>query len=92
MLVEHCHEQAGKLALRSIKSALATLHRQLAALDQNLDDHLDWYCKDQRSLLDSVKGMGTATILTLTAALPELGRLEHRQIAKLVGIAPGRSQ
>ena len=92
MLVEHCHEQAGKRALRSIKSVLATLDRQLPALGQHLDDHLDWYFKDQRTLLDSVKGMGTATILTLTAALPELGRLEHRQIAKLVGIAPGRSQ
>ena len=28
------------------------------------------------------------TILTLTAALPELGRLGRRQIAKLVGVAP----
>jgi len=28
------------------------------------------------------------TILTLTAALPELGRLQRRQIAKLVGVAP----
>ena len=49
MLVEHCHEQAGKRALRSIKSVLATLDRQLAALDQNVDDHLDWYFKDQRT-------------------------------------------
>lgn len=28
------------------------------------------------------------TILTLTAALPELGRLGRRQVAKLVGVAP----
>ena len=27
-------------------------------------------------------------VLTLTAALPELGRLQRRQIAKLVGVAP----
>ncbi len=36
-------------------------------------------------LLDSVKGVGPVTILTLTAALPELGSLGRRQIAKLVG-------
>jgi transposase len=38
--------------------------------------------------LDSVKGVGPVTILTLTAALPELGRLGRRQISKFVGIAP----
>ena len=32
--------------------------------------------------------MGPVTILTLTAALPELGKLGRRQIAKLVGVAP----
>src|SRR5450755_4788643 len=39
-------------------------------------------------LLDSVKGVGAVTILTLTAALPELGTLGRRQISKLVGVAP----
>ena len=42
----------------------------------------------QRALLDSVKGVGPVTILTLTAALPELGSLGRRQISKLVGVAP----
>ena len=49
---------------------------------------MDAHFKDQRTLLDSVKGVGPVTILTLTAALPELGRLGRRQIAKLVGVAP----
>ena len=81
-------EQAGKRAVRSIKSVLKTLDKQLAAIDQDVDDHLDEHFKDQRTLLDSVKGVGPVTILTLTAALPELGRLGRRQIAKLVGVAP----
>ena len=42
----------------------------------------------QRALLDSVKGVGPVTMLTLTAALPELGSLGRRQISKLVGVAP----
>lgn len=81
-------EQAGKRAVRSIKSVLKTLDKQLAAIDQDVNDHLDGHFKDQRTLLDSVKGVGPVTILTLTAALPELGRLGRRQIAKLVGVAP----
>lgn len=43
--------------------------------------------KGQRELRDSVKGVGPVTILALTAALSELGRLSLRQIFKLAGIA-----
>jgi transposase len=81
-------EHAGKRSARSITSVLKTLDRQLAAIDREIDDHIDRHFKDQRTLLDSVKGVGPVTILTLTAALPELGRLKRRQIAKLVGVAP----
>ena len=81
-------EHAGKHAVRSIKSVLRTLERQLQAIDRDIDDHLDRHFSDQRTLLDSVKGVGPVTILTLTAALPELGSLGRRQIAKLVGVAP----
>jgi transposase len=81
-------EHAGKHSVRSIRSVLKTLDRQLQAIDHEVDDHLDRHFKDQRTLLDSVKGVGPVTILTLTAALPELGRLGRRQIAKLVGVAP----
>jgi transposase len=81
-------EQAGTRAARSIRSVLKTLDRQIADIDRDVDDHLERYFKAQRTLLDSVKGVGPVTILTLTSALPELGRLGRRQIAKLVGVAP----
>jgi transposase len=81
-------EQAGKHAARSIHAVLKTLDKQLAAIDQDVDKHMERYFKQQRTLLDSVKGVGPVTILTLTAALPELGKLKRRQIAKLVGAAP----
>ena len=58
------------------------------AIDADVDDHIDRHFKEQRTLLDSVKGVGPVTILTLTSALPELGHLGRRQIAKLVGVAP----
>lgn len=81
-------EHAGKRSARSINSVLKTLDKQLEAIDREIDDHMDLHFKDQRALLDSVKGVGPVTILTLTAAIPELGHLGRRQIAKLVGVAP----
>lgn len=81
-------EHAGKLAERSIKMVLKTLDKQLKSVDDEIDSQMDRHFSDQRKLLDSVKGVGPVTILTLTAALPELGRLDRRQISKLVGVAP----
>jgi len=81
-------EHAGKHSARSIGSVIKLLDKQLGAIDAHIDDHMDRHFKTQRDLLDSVKGVGPVTILTLTAALPELGRLRRRQIAKLVGVAP----
>lgn len=81
-------EHAGPRAARSIASVIKLLDKQLAAIDAHIDDHMDRHFKTQRELLDSVKGVGPVTILTMTAALPELGRLGRRQISKLVGIAP----
>jgi len=84
----HLEHAQAKQSVRSIKSVLKTLDKQLQAIDQEVNDHMDRYFKDQRTLLDSVKGVGPVTILTLTAALPELGTLGRRQISKLVGVAP----
>ncbi|EAB6718439.1 IS110 family transposase, partial [Salmonella enterica subsp. enterica] len=41
-----------------------------------------------QDLLTSVPGVGAATARTLLAELPELGSLDRRQIAALVGLAP----
>lgn len=74
--------------VRSIKKVLRLLDQQILQLDQDTDDHLDSHFKQQRTLLDSVKGVGPVTVITLTALLPELGQLHRRAIAKLVGVAP----
>ena len=81
-------EQSTKITYRSIKRVLKLLDAQIAEFDKEADDHLDRHFADQRRLLDTVKGVGPVTIMTLTSALPELGRLQRRQIAKLVGVAP----
>ena len=81
-------DQAGKRATRSILSVIRTLDKQLAGVNGDIDQLLEQHFKAQRDLLDSVKGVGPVTILSVTAQLPELGRLDRREIAKLVGVAP----
>jgi transposase len=44
--------------------------------------------RDKEDLLRSVPGVGPITTVTLIAALPELGQLDGKQIAALVGVAP----
>ena len=42
----------------------------------------------KREILESMKGVGAVTSAALISELPELGKLNHKQIAKLVGVAP----
>ena len=74
----------------SIEAHIALLKQELDDLDQNLRQTLRqspvWREKDD--LLRSVPGIGNQTSLTLLAYLPELGTLNRRQIAALVGVAP----
>ena len=73
-----------------IKAHIAWLERELADLDQRLQQTLRqspvWREKDD--LLRTVPGVGAQVSLTLLAYLPELGTLDRRQIAALVGVAP----
>ena len=74
--------------VRSIKHVLRALDKQLTDIDHDIDDQLERHFKSQRTLLDSVKGVGAVTIVTMTAMLPELGQIKRRQITKLVGGVP----
>lgn len=81
-------ELASKRAVTSIKAVIKTLDRQIERIDDDIDDFMDMHFKAQSALLDTVKGVGPVTIMTVQACLPELGRLGRREIAKLVGVAP----
>lgn len=81
-------EHAGVRAAKSIRSVLRLLERQLGEIERDIDEHMERHFKAQRKLLDSVKGVGAVTTLTLLSALPELGTLGRKPMAKLVGIAP----
>ena len=73
-----------------IQAHLAWLQRELENLDTTLRDEIRrtpaWREKDD--LLQSVPGVGPVTACTLITELPELGHLDRKQIAALVGVAP----
>jgi transposase len=64
----------------------AELHRADNDLDHSIRHSPIW--KDTEDLLRSVPGIGPVISRTLLAELPELGQLNRKQIAALVGIAP----
>jgi transposase len=66
------------------------LEKELGEIDQDLHNQLRqsplW--REKEDLLRSVPGIGPVTSITLLAELPELGQLNRKQIAALVGVAP----
>jgi transposase len=79
---------------RSIARLVKALEKELASLDADIDDAVRgspaW--RDKEDLLASVPCIGPTIARTLIAELPELGTLDRRQIAALVGLAPWTRQ
>lgn len=84
----------GEAVQKDIEAHLAFLAARLDQTEKQLSKAVEespvesplWREKEQ--LLCSVPGVGPATARTLLAELPELGRANRREIAKLVGVAP----
>ncbi len=77
-------------AKESIRQVLEMLKNQLKDVDSKLSKMLMVDTKNQRAIeiLGSVKGVGPVMISTLLSELPELGKLNRGEVAKLVGVAP----
>ena len=75
---------------QSIQDTIRSLQDQLAALNREIDDffHQHPLWAELALILTSVLGIGHLTALMLLAYLPELGRLNRKEIASLVGVAP----
>jgi transposase len=75
---------------RPIQRHVAWLEQELADLDRTLRAAVQasplW--RAQEDLLRSVPGIGPTTAYMLVADLPELGQLNRKAIAALVGVAP----
>lgn len=75
---------------RDLRTHIRWLARRLADVDDDIRGAVEkspvW--RVQEDLLRSVPGIGPVVARTLLAELPELGRLDRRAVAALVGVAP----
>ena len=91
LVAERNRRGAAVAAVRPrIEAHIAWLEHERSELEEELRQTLQrspvWRERDQ--LLRSVPGVGEQLSLTLLAQLPELGTLDRRAIAALVGLAP----
>ena len=87
---QHRLDRAPDRVRKRIEAHLRWLRAELARLDTDLDDriHQSPVWREREDLLQSVPGIGPVMSRTMLAELPELGVLNRKQIAALVGVAP----
>ena len=81
---------ADTLARKLIDAHLKLLNKQIAELDKEITRliEVDPQFAKLAKLLHSAPGVGAVTAAAILAELPELGKLNRQEIAKLTGIAP----
>lgn len=83
------HQAKGAIR-RNIESHITWLKTQLRDTEKDLSDTMSscpaWDAVVD--LLDAQRGIGRLAAITLMAVIPELGTLDRKKIAKLVGVAP----
>jgi len=84
------HSAHSRSVKTHIQAHISWLEEEMAHIDHDLGHSIRqspvWQEKDE--LLKSVPGVGPVLSTTLLADLPELGLLNRREIAALVGVAP----
>ena len=81
---------APKKLHKGIQKHIDWLRRELRLLEKDLDDTIKsspvW--REKEDLMRGMKGIGPVSAATMLAEVPELGTLNRKQIAALVGVAP----
>lgn len=72
----------------SIERVIEFLKAELGDSDAEVADHVQRHHAELAAALSSVPGIGAASVAVLLAQLPELGKLDRRRVAALVGVAP----
>jgi transposase len=72
----------------SIEAMIEAIRKQLDDVEAQMVGHVQAHYAELDKLLRSASGIGPVASATLIAELPELGRLNRREIAALVGVAP----
>jgi transposase len=83
-------ETAPRMVHPNIDTVIEFLTEQIDDVDKDLDKLIRstpaW--RENDDLLKSVPGVGRVLSATLSALVPELGKLDRKQIAALIGVAP----
>jgi transposase len=72
----------------SIERVIEFLQRELDDSNTDVAAHVQRHHAELAAALQSVPGIGAASVAVLLAELPELGKLDRRRVAALVGVAP----
>ena len=80
--------QVHETQVESVKQLIAHFNRLIDELDKQIDVHTHTHFDGKAQVAEQIKGIGSTTTATLMSMLPELGRLSHKRLASLVGIAP----
>jgi transposase len=78
----------------SLRGSVERIVALLQAEKKRIDEQIQQLVKEQKSwqketeILGSAPGVGPVTTATLLAELPELGKMDRKKIAALVGVAP----
>jgi transposase len=83
-------QTAGVAIKKQIKKSIKFFESQLETIENELAANItgDKELSGKADLLTTAQGVGFVTAVTLITELPELGKLSHKEIAALVGVAP----
>ncbi len=79
-----------ELIRESCRCHIVVLAESLSTLKAQIEEHIESTSELRRRhrVLDSARGVGVITIAVLLAYLPEIGQIDGKRIASLVGVAP----
>lgn len=83
-----------KPILSGIKAVLSCLEKQINSIEKSITEIID-KSKEltrKREILMTIPGIGHITAVSLLGLVPELGRLNRKQVASLCGVAPYAKQ
>jgi transposase len=88
--LEKCRLMEHTQVLESIKKHLEFLKEEIINIDLEIDKEIskNKEIAAKKKIITEINSIGEVTAAVLLAELPELGKIDHRQISALVGVAP----